>query len=110
MDRDMKETKSDKVDKFRELQQRDKEMTQFIDTFEETKQQQMEANTANELTIIALLERILPHTHKKKNKQNKTKQNKKKKKTLNRYKQGTSSTNKHAHCGCTAPNERGLEV
>ena len=58
MDRDLKETKSDKADKFRELQQRDKEMTQFIDTFEETKQQQMEANTATELTIIALLERI----------------------------------------------------
>ncbi len=54
----MKETKSDKVDKFRELQQRDKEMSQFIDTYEETKQQQMEANTATELTIIALLERI----------------------------------------------------
>eukprot|EP00026_Physarum_polycephalum_P003825 Phypoly_transcript_03841.p1 GENE.Phypoly_transcript_03841~~Phypoly_transcript_03841.p1 ORF type:complete len:573 (-),score=114.28 Phypoly_transcript_03841:617-2107(-) len=58
MDRDLKESKSDKADKFRELQQRDKEMTQFIDTFEETKQQQMESNTATELTIIALLEHI----------------------------------------------------
>ena len=59
MDRDLKETKSDKADKFRELQQRDKEMTQFIDSFDETKQKQMESNTATELTIIALLERIL---------------------------------------------------
>jgi intraflagellar transport protein 74 len=48
----------DRTEKFRELVKKDKEMTHFIEKYEESRQKEIEKNTQLELEIITVLDKL----------------------------------------------------
>lgn len=56
LDNDMEENHGERSQKYKELKKRDEQMDNFLDTFEETKAQELERNRQTQANIVALLE------------------------------------------------------
>eukprot|EP00276_Gloeochaete_wittrockiana_P014119 CAMPEP_0184332688 /NCGR_PEP_ID=MMETSP1089-20130417/1853_1 /TAXON_ID=38269 ORGANISM="Gloeochaete wittrockiana, Strain SAG46.84" /NCGR_SAMPLE_ID=MMETSP1089 /ASSEMBLY_ACC=CAM_ASM_000445 /LENGTH=653 /DNA_ID=CAMNT_0026656197 /DNA_START=49 /DNA_END=2010 /DNA_ORIENTATION=+ len=61
MNSDLEEYRGEKGEKYQELLQKDKEMQEFIDKFEETRKSELVVNAGVESTIVALLQHISLH-------------------------------------------------